>query len=229
MSKELVLILKYLPTVVLVGITWWYARSAHKALQHAKEDSTAHVHLRLTLDQKVVYITIQNTGKLPARDINIKLLCDEGGIKPFRKYSLQELPFLRESINYLPPGDGYRYRIGHLETDKIKAENPKLGFRIEYKNGISEVKDIVEFKLSDYLEVIQRSFMDPYEMIVGALRGIQTELQDKSFTKGIMNSLGSKQCPYCLEYVPSTAKKCKHCLEWLPEDNDKENGQNGEA
>ncbi|MDE5611709.1 MAG: zinc ribbon domain-containing protein, partial [Odoribacter sp.] len=41
------------------------------------------------------------------------------------------------------------------------------------------------------------------------------------------NSNEVKQCPYCGEDIPATAKLCKHCGEWLNETESHEHKQQG--
>jgi len=229
MSRELVMILKYLPTIILVGVTIWYAVITQKILKQERLNSAAKVFFRIGVTRDFVFLTIENTGKLPARNLHVKLADDDVGIKPFRKTSLRELPFLTRVFSYFPPGDSYRYRLGYTDVEFIRENDPELGFSIRYMNGLSQVEDKYSFKLLDYLDMIQLSFIDPVGRITDALAGIRNELKDDSYSEYVINSMTARKCPYCREFVPTKAKKCKHCQEWLPEQKDMDKGDNGDA
>lgn len=219
MSDTLMGIIQAGSTLILVCITAWYAWTTRKMLSHMKQDVAARVNLSLSLSQRVVFFTLINTGKKPAHNLRISLDNEKVGIKPLRMKSLYELPFLKDSISYLPPGERYKYRVGQLDVDFVEENHPVMKFILNYEDGFDSIQEKIEIKLLDYIHIIQRSFMEPTDGIVNALRGIQSELESNDFSKDITSGLSSKSCPVCGEWILEEARKCKHCLEWLPENS----------
>ena len=207
-------------TLILVGITAWYAHTTKKMLRAMRLGSAANVSIHFGVISGFVHAVLSNTGKLPAQDIRIRLESDKIGVKPAQKDSIYDLPFLKDGVKNLPPNGEYKYRVGYYDREFIEKYNPEIVLHVSYNNGVEEYKETIRFKLLDLRSVIAGSFMDPVERLSHSLEQIRDACKGDQMHNGLpVFGNCNTNCPVCGEAIRKEAKKCKHCLEWLPENS----------
>ena len=124
-------------TVVLVGITAFYAWVTRQMRLDAQKPRIAIYLDSYTTDRTHVVFNVENAGADPAYTIEFS---GDLSIKLDDTRSLEEgVPFLRAGIGYLVPGQKRKYHIGtesQLDIDELKQKPPIID--VTYKDSVNQ-------------------------------------------------------------------------------------------
>jgi hypothetical protein len=133
------------------------------------------------------------------------------------------LGIIKDGITYLAPGRVLKYIAGYIDPKNSIDVNSHAEFIIDYEDHLKK-KQHLEFciNMGQYDQVLLDSFKTPESKIAGAIERQERDKSSEKATDRFLHGMFKKQCPFCGESIPSSAKKCSSCLEFL-ENKEEEN------
>lgn len=216
-----------LATIVLVGITYWYAHLTKQVADATRRSQRASVSVDLTSDpggSRFVLI-VENTGDRPALDISIDVTSSDNADL---RDELTGLEPIAHGLPYLAPGRRLVYSTDlrvdavfpRARGDEGVAPEPAVAWsaqlEVAYRDADHEFSDPSSIDLSRLAGLSFSTFDTDGSVIAKALKKLQTEIERGRRNSPLnMARMFEQPCPYCRGAVSQSALKCKHCGEWI--------------
>jgi hypothetical protein len=220
-------VIQALATIVLVGITYWYARLTKQVADATRRSQRASVAVDLTSDPggaRFVLI-VENTGDRPA--LGVKIAVSSTDNAKLRE-ELNKLEPIAKGLPYLAPGRrliyGTRLYVNDVFPRDTKEEDvtsdPEDGWSAElqvtYRDSDHDFREPSSIDLSALAGLSFSTFDTDGTVIAKALRSLQNEVERNRQDSPLnVSRMFQKPCPYCRERLSVSALKCNRCGEWI--------------
>lgn len=209
-----------LATLVLVGVTFWYAHLTRKISEATRLSSRPSVAVDVLTTGHDLVLRVLNTGSRAAQRITIDVLrCTNKDLRD----SLGSLRPVRDGLPYLAPGRRYDYRLSDpmLTLHDVFPRTPSddtrdwsVQLEVSYRDGDDSFSESFEVDVKA-LEGLQFSSFDTDGTIVAKQLGnLGQTLKEMKPPRRLFTQMYTRPCVFCSQLIPQAATKCHHCGEW---------------
>lgn len=209
-------ILSTLAAVVVAFLTWKYVAFTKQLVEESKANRSAEVFVDLELDKFCVNFIVGNTGRSPARLIQIGVVDNLPWQKTDHFSGLAGLSPVEHGVSYLAPGRILKFRAGNLDWKSDAKKMASVRFRVNYETTLGKKhEDQFVIRIGEYEGVLLESFNSPAAEIASEIRRLREDRQSERSSERIFSQSFKKTCTHCRKLVSANATKCPHCLEIL--------------
>lgn len=216
-----------LGTVVLVGVTYYYAHLTRKISKATRESQRAHIALDVVVRKAAQFVlVVLNSGTRAAHDVRFSV---ESASSDVLQEALEALAPFRRGLPYVAPGRRYDYmlhRPGPFVHDVFPRDEDEAdpgGWRavvnVSYRDEDDTFKETVEINLRSMEDLAFSSFDTDGTVVAKALGGLEQKLEALNPRSPLNNLMAAptRFCVFCRQQISTSAVKCHECGEWQEE------------